>query len=433
MQFVMTAFAGLLLRCSLPLILLCPLSLSLFPLPAWSLTVEEAVSLAEAHLPSYAAALSEVRSEEELYKASLGAYLPSLDTTTTQERHDIDGQSFNLSTYDVTLSYTLFDGGQRRANREIARMNRDISREEAYRNLLDLRFNVKSAFYTAIARREIRDERRIQRDNSLKDHEVAQGRHRLGAARLSEVLQASVRLEQARFNLVQSEGDLVNAMSDLNSLLGRPLGSHYDLQGTLDFPTSPIDSGALREAALRRPEIRQSEDQIVISKSNRSLETSAFFPVVSASASYNKTESGGLAESSEDDRSVSLVATWNIFELGKFYRRRAADFDIRVSEENLREVIRGILLAVQKAHEDYLTASRNIQVSDESVRQATQNYEQAFGEYKVGKGDILSLVQAESALANAREQLITSKLNHALAKAFLERSAGVDHIEALAH
>ncbi|MCC6345971.1 MAG: TolC family protein, partial [Nitrospirales bacterium] len=65
----------------------------------------------------------------------------------------------------------------------------------------------------------------------------------------------------------------------------------------------------------------------------------------------------------------------------------------------------------------------------EQLRQAEHNYDQAFGEYKVGKGDILSLVQAESLLSNAREQLISSRLSRILAKVLLERTAGI-HIPA---
>jgi len=49
----------------------------------------------------------------------------------------------------------------------------------------------------------------------------------------------------------------------------------------------------------------------------------------------------------------------------------------------------------------------------------------------VGKGDILSLVQAESFLANARDQQCTSQLNLALAKAQLERVTGIERLESM--
>ena len=78
-----------------------------------------------------------------------------------------------------------------------------------------------------------------------------------------------------------------------------------------------------------------------------------------------------------------------------------------------------------------MTASRNVKVAIEQDKQAQQNYDQAFGEYKVGKGDILSLVFAETLLSQAREQMVSSALNLYLSKALLERTAGIENLEGL--
>ena len=102
-----------------------------------------------------------------------------------------------------------------------------------------------------------------------------------------------------------------------------------------------------------------------------------------------------------------------------------------VSSEQLNDFKRQILLDVHKTYEDLITASNNLKVAQQQFKQAEQNYAQAFGEYKVGKGDILSLVQAESLLANAREQLISSRLNLIVSRSLLERIAGIERLEFL--
>ncbi len=399
--------------------------------PCYSLTLGEAVSLARANLPSFAATRTQLSSFDALHKASLGPYLPSLDGSTTQEKHDSSLGDFDRSTYDLSLSVDLFDGGRRRANRSIARLNLESSKEEVARSLLELEFNVKSAFYTALARREVLEHRKTQLKDAEKDYEVAQGRHKFGVAKLSDVLQASVRLEEARFTLTRAKGELKNALADLNSLVGQPLESAFDLEGTLDLSASIPEVAKLSELALKRPEIRQAENSIKISKNRKSLETSTFFPDVSAIASYNKIDGGISNFANDEDRFIGLRATWNIFELGKFYRRRSAQFDINVSEENLQETIRQLLLGLHKAYNDFTTAFQNIAVATEVLKQAEQNYSQAFGEYKVGKGDILSLVQAESTLALARVQNTVARLDLMLSKALVERAAGVERLEAV--
>jgi outer membrane protein TolC len=70
-------------------------------------------------------------------------------------------------------------------------------------------------------------------------------------------------------------------------------------------------------------------------------------------------------------------------------------------------------------------------VAEEQLKQAEHNYAQTFGEYKIGKSDIIALVASGIALSNAREQQTLSKLNLVLAKTLIERATGVEHIESL--
>ena len=78
-----------------------------------------------------------------------------------------------------------------------------------------------------------------------------------------------------------------------------------------------------------------------------------------------------------------------------------------------------------------MTAVDSITVAQQRLKNAEHNFSQARGEYQVGKGDILSLVLAERALADAQEQLISSKLSLQLAKALLENISGVEKLELL--
>ncbi len=395
-----------------------------------ALTLEEAMEQAEGSLPALKAADGRVGSREALYKASLSPYLPTLDVATIQEKRKQNSLSFDQSTYDITMAYTLYDGGRRRADRNIARLSRDSEKEERARTLLDLQFDVKSAFFSTIARRDILQHRKVQVEDSRKDYEVAQGRNELGVAKLSDVLQSSVRFEQSKFNLVQGEGELQKSLAELNSLLGRSLETEYDLAGDLESRVSMPDPDRLGRAVLERPEIRQSEYAVDVARNNKTRQLSEYLPIVTASASYNKLEANRLISSLED-KSIGITATWNIFELGKFYRTKAVGFDVQVTRENLEETIRQLILELRVAYEDFVTASRNVLVAEEQLKQAEHNYAQTFGEYKIGKSDIIALVASGIALSNAREQHTVTKLNLVLAKTLIERATGMERIELL--
>jgi outer membrane protein TolC len=401
-----------------------------WPPSSRALTLEEALDLAEASLPALKAADGRVGSREALYKASLSPYFPTLDVATNQEKRKQNSLSFDRSIYDITMSYTLYDGGRRRADRNIARLSRDSEREERARTLLDLQFDVKSAFFSTIARRDILEHRKVQVEDSRKDYEVAQGRNELGVAKLSDVLQSSVRYEQSKFNLVKAEGELQKSISELNSLLGRSLETHYDLTGELQSRVTIPELQRLGAAVLERPEIKQSEYAVEVARNSKTRQLSEYLPTITADASYNKSEANRLIRTLED-KSIGITATWNIFELGKFYRTKAAGFDIRVTKDNLDETIRRLLLELRVAYEDFVTASRNILVAEEQLKQAEYNYAQTFGEYKIGKSDIIALVAAEIALSNAREQRTVSQLSLVLARTLIERATGVARIESL--
>lgn len=421
------------------------LLIALTPVQAFPMTLEEALLLARQNLPSYRASEINVRSTEALYDATLSPYLPSLDLSASNERVLKPSDEYQTTSYSLSLSYLLFDGGSRRATRDIALLNLNISREDLKKTLIDIEYSVKSSYYTAVARKEILLLRKIQLQDSKKDYEVAEGRHKFGVAKLSDVLQASVRLEKAKFNLIEAERDLRKSFLDLGSLIGVPLDDSHMLTGTLS--TDPVcinlrDKGIierLREMALQRPEIKQSEASVSIAENNRRLKLSSFYPTLSIDASYNNSDISGYSSSYGsslgttygESKTIGLKATWNLFSLGKYYDKRYADLEIKRYGEELSEAKRQLLLELYKTYEDFVASFDNLRVSEEQLRQAEHNYSQAFGEYKVGKADILSLVQAESLLAEAREQLVSSKLSIVLSKSLLEKTAGIDRFEAL--
>lgn len=398
-----------------------------------ALTLDEAISLAKENLPSYRASLTKIKATEALYNASFSAYLPSLDFSASYRRQFTSLGEFNTRNYDLSLSYTLFDGGKRKANRNIARLNLDIDKEESKKNLLDLQFNVKVSFYTVLAQKEILEQRKIQLKDAEKDYEVAEGRYKFGVAKLSDVLQASVRLEQAKFNLIQAEGDLKKSLSELNSLIGKDLQTTHELEGMLYSDLLLPDRKILFELATKRPEIIQAENSIKIAENNLLSNRSTFYPSISLKALYSKT--GGdfrnISFIDDEEKTASIIFTWNIFELGKFFKQRSLRFEKDISKDSLEELKRTLILETNKVYEDLITNLNKIKVAEQQLKQAEYNYSQAFGEYKVGKADILALIQAESQLSNAREQLIGSKLNFMLTKSLLERVTGIYLLESL--
>ncbi len=389
-----------------------------------ALTLEEALELARQNLPEYRSKIYERESRLYEYRATLSPYFPSLDLALSEKKFYVEPEDYRLRSLELRLSYILYDGGKRYSQRLSSRTLLGISDENLRESLLNLHYNVKLSFYNSLAKREILIQRRRQLEYAEKDYEVAKGRHELGVARLSDVLQASVRLEEARYRLIEAEGELSKALSELSSLIGIQV-KEEELEGELYEPEMIPERPALIELAMNSPEVKRVEYQKNLSISERTTVKSDFLPHLYLDATYTKNSYSGSRLYPDEEKMIGLRLTFNIFELGKFFRLKATGSSISSKEEDIKEIRRSLELRITRSYEDLITEIRRLEVAKEQLRFSEQNYEQAFGEYKVGKGDILSLIQAESLLAQARERLILSRLNILSALTALERTAGI--------
>ena len=269
----------------------------------------------------------------------------------------------------------------------------------------------------------------------MTDLEAARARYRVGMAKRSDVLQATVRYQQALFSRIKAEGNFHKSLAQFNSLIGRDLATPYDLEGDLKQPVSAPDLQTLYRVALARPLIGQAGDQIRLAEANHREILSEFWPTVSATASYSRTDTddSSLVSCGAEEKRVGVVVTWKVFELGRIFRKRSTDFDVARARQNLLEIKRQLKVEVHNKLEDLKTALRSLPVAREQLHQAVFSYHQALDEYQVGKGDILSLIEAEKALAIAREQLTTSQLNVMIARSQLERAVGVRSLATLSN
>lgn len=421
---------AIIIKCLLSLLLACsivsPCSI------AFPLTLEEAIDEAVKTLPSYKAQALRVNAARSRYEASLSPYWPVLDVSGVRYENRTADDGWKQNAFDVTVSYTLYDGGQRRANRDISGLNEDSERQIWQQLFLDLEFDVKSGYYTLMAQEEILKQRKLQLKDTRKDVEIARGRERLGVARPSDVLQASVRLQQARIDVRTAEGELTKARSRFNSLLGNPLSDPVTTEGMLPLIHQLPSLKRLSHEVLKRPEIQQTQNTFEIAVRRKQLVESEFYPNFSFDVSYNHAKSeGALSESDTESVSAAILGTWNIFEYGKYYDYRAAVHDIHAAEKDIDEVQRQLLLALRNTYEDTITDRERLTLAQQQLTTAEFNYQQALGEYRSGKGDVLALVTAEKMLADARLQFSTARLNLALSRTALERAAGIKDLEKL--
>lgn len=400
----------------------------------FSLTIEDALKMAQEYYPVLQSRIKMSNQAKDLYISSYDPFFPVISIGYNY-RNAFDTTLHNI-TYNkiwdvqysayVGASYRLFDGGFRwsRAKEAYYAYKQTVNDIDITEN--DLAYEVKQAFYTAMAAERIYIVAKESEATAQRNYDLALARRQEGIANLSDVTQAQVRLTQSKMDTVSAQKDMEKAFSNLNSLIGLPLNNTYALEE--EFQTELVE-GAVdelqSEALKRRAEIDKQLNELGFVKQTIKEQKSNFLPKVDFQIYYNWYDSDSHLD--EHEAALSVGATFNLFDgLGRFYRVTAQKEALYASQKNLLEAKRSINLEVNNAYKDIERSYANYQTALNLVKEGQVNYDQAFNEYKVGKGDIISLLQAEINLARSRITLIQQKMNYNIAVSSLERAIGKD-------
>jgi len=145
--------------------------------------------------------------------------------------------------------------------------------------------------------------------------EVTKAFFEVGIVPKNDLLQAEVRLSNARQGLVKAESDLAVAKASFNTLLRREINALLSVVDILEYKPFPLRfEESLEEALRQRPEIKNSEYKVAQAKESVKIARSGFFPVISLTGNYNKlSEEPGLMGDLRAERwSMQALATFTL-------------------------------------------------------------------------------------------------------------------------
>ncbi len=398
---------------------------------SYGLSLDQAINLALKNHPLLKQKFSEVRSKRFDYFSTYGDFIPALSFDYSYSRYRDTQPDYFSRDYSLSLYWTVYNSGQNILLNRIKEKLLKSFQNDYLETVLDVKFQVKKAYYTVCSNKEILRFRKIQLKAAEKNFQMAKKKLKLGLVKRSDYLQAKVRLENVRYLLFQAENEYKKSVAQLNSLIGFPLDTKTEIDTSyltqVEDQNIP-DFNILKKIALNRPVFRQYTFDLEAAKLRSLQSILSFTPSIYISYSVNRDYSS-IYGSSQNYDILRIGLSWTIFEgLKRYYYYLSSKEDERFYRYRLEELKRQILINLYSLYLDLKTSYRNLEVAKTLLKEAEHNYKQALGEYKVGKGDIISLVTAESSLANAHETYVQSLLNIALTKAILEREMGVEKL-----
>jgi TolC family type I secretion outer membrane protein len=373
----------------------------------------------------------EAWANSRVFAAQLGAsksgYLPSAALNASASRNWPDSNpSTNQNSVGLNLSYLLYDFGARAANVETAEQllaaasaTQDSTVQAVFLASVQAYYLVQASF--AAQHAAIESERAAKESLA-----AAEARYNAGSATPADRLQAQTAYSQATLNRITADGGLKNAQGTLANMLALDAHRNVTLVAA-DTGSAPASfdgdiAALIEQARLRRPDLQAAAAQFKAAEASADAARAADRPTLSLGASTNRYDNDGLAT-----RGSSIGVTLNVPIFTGYaptYRIRAAEAQVEARAAQLERLRLQVALDVWTAYQNLTTASQSLRTTADLLDSAEQSERVALGRYKAGVGSILDVLNAQSALASARQQRVQSSFNWNISRAILAQSMG---------
>ncbi|HYY42041.1 MAG TPA: TolC family protein, partial [Pyrinomonadaceae bacterium] len=239
---------------------------------------------------------------------------------------------------------------------------------------------------------------------------LAEDQRGAGVATGVDVTRAQTRLAEEQLRLAQAQSLSEQARLNLQRIVGLALESPLTLTDELRFTTEPTPTveTAVAQAAQSRPELRIAEEEIRINELARQAVRAEQLPSLAFVGDYGVS---GITPTNTalPTRRAALQLNVPIFNGGLTRGREAvAASRTRQAELALGNVRGQVEEDARLALSAVRTAVAQVRAADESVNLAQRELEMARDRFRAGVADNLEVVNAQTALANARDAQVTA-------------------------
>jgi len=234
--------------------------------------------------------------------------------------------------------------------------------------------------------------------------------------------------ETARATLAQLQRQRANDINTLALLVGEPVAPQYEVGLTTEKVSLPdVPAGLPSDVLVRRPDVRQAEQQLLSANANIGAARAAFFPRISLTAGLGTASSdlAGLFKGGAWGFTVAPTLVQTLFDAG---RNRAGLASAQVSRDiavaQYERAIQQAFREVADALAGRATYGEQIRAQAAVVEAEEVRYRLARLRYENGVASYLDLLDAQRSLFAAQQALVQARLAGLQNQVQLYRSLG---------
>lgn len=414
---------------------------------AWStapeiLTWDDCVQEAASHNPNILAGQHNIEKNGYLVKASRSDYYPLLTGSSGYNVSNSASTSafnpaapINVDTgarqqldVQVQLDQNVFSGFRTVAG--VQRTRADLANAQA--SLLSTKVQTSSDLKIAFARLLFAqeqtnvDEKIVER--RTENVRFVTLRFEGGRENKGSVMRNQALLDQAKYDLAQTERARRVAQRDLARVLGRPYNDNFDSLGVkgsfgVQFPATPP---TFSDLTPEHPDYQVANAQVQGAKADVRLAKSDLYPALAASAS---TEQRVLSGNSKNLWSAGINLNYP-FALGgaDIYEVKSARAEEYRLAENQTNTANQLTFQMKQAYNDFKDAVENIRVQEDFLKASEVRAEIGRAQYANGLISYQDWDLVENDLINNQRTILESRRDALIAEANWERAMGQGEI-----
>lgn len=392
-----------------------------------ALNLLEVVNLALCNNPQTHVAWATSLAQAAQVGVSKAGYLPGVSLNASDDRTKTGvTPSVDQRSAGITLSYLLYDFGARSANLENARQLLYAANATQDSTVQSVFLAAVQVFYQTQANLAALDAELESERVAKESFAAAEARYNAGSATPADKLQAQTAYSQATLNRITADGNLKNSQGTLANMLGLDANRNVAL-APANTTAMPNDfegniNSLIEEARRRRPDLQAAAAQVKAAEASADAARAAGRPTISLTASANQINTAGI---NSNNSLVGINLSVPIFSgFAPTYRVRAAEAQVDAKNSQLEQMRLQVALDVWTAYQHLTTATQSLRSTADLLNSAEQSERVVLGRYKAGVGSMLDVLNAQGALASARQQRIQSTLNWNVSRATLAQAVG---------
>jgi outer membrane protein len=265
--------------------------------------------------------------------------------------------------------------------------------------------------------------------------ERSQLRFESGLVVESDLLTAKVRLASRQQEAIRARNNLSLALAQLNTAMGVPVASSYNLTQTLSetqFPALSLPDLEARALATR-PDLKRIAAEQDAQRQNVSIAKSAFGPQLNAFAGWEMDNPTFLAGGGGNNWVGGLELKIDLFDGGakraELSRQRALEEKAAAMRQAASD---GVRLDVRRAYYDVDASRQQVEVARASIAQAQDSLRINQDRYETGLITITDLPGAEDAARRSQTDYWDAVYRLRTSYAGLELATGILNSQSLA-